>query len=91
MTAAETQGPCEGCQQTATLIRYQPDHTHWYEPDSFTCRWCMRFPQPFLCADCTKDEAAEEKGGRPTSVGEQRVVGFLVRGAALDKQERWAS
>ena len=87
MTATETQGPCERCQQTRPLQRYEVQHTHWYELDSYECPWCIRFPQPLLCVDCTKAERAEESA-RPVSVGEQRVVGFLVRSAELDEQRR---
>jgi len=89
MTAMEpTQDPCERCQETHPLTRFQPDHVHWYEMDAYSCPWCMRHPQPLLCARCMKAEIAEEMTGRPVSVGEQRVVGFLRRGAELDEQRR---
>jgi hypothetical protein len=88
MTTMEPiEGPCGGCQRTAMLTRYQVDHSHWYEPDSYSCRWCMRFPQPLLCPDCTTAERAEE-AGRFVSQGERNVVDFLRCGAELDEQRR---
>jgi hypothetical protein len=80
-------GPCERCEQTASLTRYVLDHVHWYEPDSYSCHWCVRYPQPLLCVDCTAVDRAEESG-RPVSVGEQQVTGWFRRAAELDEQRR---
>jgi hypothetical protein len=88
-TETETQGQqCERCQQVRPVARYQVQHTHLFEPDSFSCRWCTRFPDPMLCAGCTAVEEAEERAGVPRSAGEQRGVGFLLRGAELDERRR---
>lgn len=84
----ETTGTCGRCQQTRPVEPYQPRHTHWYEPDSYSCHWCMRWPVPLLCAECTVLEVAEEKVGRPRSLGEQRVTEFLFAAAALDEQRQ---
>jgi hypothetical protein len=77
-----TLGPCEGCQQTRPLTRYIPRHqVHGYEPDSYSCRWCMRDVQLLLCAECTVLETAEESG-QPRTAGERMARQIFAAGSA---------
>lgn len=91
MTGTETTGACVRCGQDRPLTRYQVDHMHLTEPDSWDCPFCIRWPKPSLCAECTVVERAEEKAylaSTPRSLGEQRAAAWLRASAALEIRGR---
>jgi hypothetical protein len=68
LTPDVVSGPCGHCKKTRPLTRYVPSHdVHLFEPDSYSCDWCMRLVQPFLCPVCLVAEAAAEERARPAT------------------------